>query len=246
MNTRSFLSIPVIGVIGRRLLVNATVDADLVRPLLPPGVTASPPGPAGDGRALVGICLLRVRDLRPAGLPTALGRSFDGFAHRIAVTRGDGSPGVHIVRRETADRLARAVGGRLFPGTHGAIDVEPMADDLRVEARGRGGPALVVDVVDEPPPSGSTPSVLGDDDAASRFFAAATEATSPSRRTGRYEALHMDAAPFSVRAVRVREVVLDRLAWALGNLPPSALRFDSAFLVRDVPVRFLPAPAAAA
>lgn len=227
---------------ARRLLVNATLDADLVRPLLPPGVAPAAVG-ADRRRAFVGVCLLRVADLRPGRVPAVVGRSFDGLAYRVAVTAADGAPAVHIVRRETADRLARAVGGRLFPGSHRPVDTEVSADELRVVAGGHGGPPLVVDVVDEPP--GPDPvSVLGNDGAASAFFSAASVATSPARRAGRYEGLRMVAPPFVVRAVRVRELVLDRLAWALGVPTPAALRFDSVFLVRDVPVRFTPSAVA--
>lgn len=227
--------------ITRRLLVNATVTADAVRPLLPPGCV--PAAVAGTDRTLVGVCVLRVDDLRPEGVPNALGRSFEGLAHRIAIRRPDGSPGVHIVRRETADRLALLVGGRLFPGAHHPIELERGRGDLELHGSGHGGPTFLVRAVDEPP-SGEARSVLGDDAAASAFFAVANIASSPSRRAGFPEVLRMEAPPFVVRAVGVREVVLDRLAWALGDVPPSALSFDSAFVARDVPVRFA-APTAA-
>lgn len=238
MNAHVVGTVSIQGRMARRLLVNATTDADVVRPLLPPAVTPAVVGGDG-GRALVGVCLLRVADLRPGRVPAVLGRSFDGLAYRVAVTRPDGVPAVHIVRRETADGLALAVGGRLFPGTHRRVDMDVSTDELRVAAGGHGGPALVVDVIDEPPGPGHA-SVLGDDEQASVFFSAATMATSPARRAGRHEGLRMEAPPFSVRAVRPRELVLDRLAWALGAPGVGALRFDSAFLVRDVPVRFTP------
>lgn len=241
MNAHGLGARSIEGRMVRRLLVNATLDVDLVSPLLPPGVVPAVVG--GRGRAFVGVCLLRVADLRPGRAPALLGRSFDGLAYRVAVTTSQGAPAVHIVRRETADRLARCVGGRVFPGTHRRVDTDVSADELRVVAGGHGGPSLVVEVADEPPRIDHG-SVLGDDEAASAFFSAATLATSPARRAGRYECLRMEAPPFSVRAVRPQELVLDRLAWALGAPEPAALRFDSAFLVRDVPVRFTPAAAA--
>ena len=56
------------GVIDRRILVNYRVDPDVLAPLLP-----SPFRPKlVRGAALVGICLIRLKQLRPAFLPSSL------------------------------------------------------------------------------------------------------------------------------------------------------------------------------
>jgi hypothetical protein len=76
------MRIPVIkGTSKRRLLVNFRADPNVVQRLLP-----QPFRPKIHlGRSLVGICLIRVEQIRPSGLPGILGVSSENAAHRIAV-----------------------------------------------------------------------------------------------------------------------------------------------------------------
>ena len=67
---------------------------------------------------VAGICLIRLRALRPRGLPAWIGLTSENAAHRIAVElEEDGQPceGVYIPRRDTDRRVNTLVGGRLFP-----------------------------------------------------------------------------------------------------------------------------------
>jgi uncharacterized protein YqjF (DUF2071 family) len=53
------------GVIRRRLLVNFRVDPGVIQQLLP-----SPFRPKlQDGHAIAGVCLIRLEDIRPPGVP---------------------------------------------------------------------------------------------------------------------------------------------------------------------------------
>ena len=69
------------GLIRRRILVNFRVDPGVVMNRLP-----APFEPMRvRGHALVGICLIRLKQIRPRGLPATLGVSSENAAHRIAV-----------------------------------------------------------------------------------------------------------------------------------------------------------------
>src|SRR4029077_3349186 len=73
------------------------------------------------GKAIVGICLIRLKNIKPKGLPDFIGISSENGAHRIAVEwdeEGLIKEGVYIPRRDTSLRLNTLVGGRLFPGKH--------------------------------------------------------------------------------------------------------------------------------
>ena len=56
------------GTVDRRLLINYSVDPDVIARMLPlpfrPQLVR--------GRAVAGICLIRLQHMRPAGLPTAV------------------------------------------------------------------------------------------------------------------------------------------------------------------------------
>src|SRR5438445_804140 len=112
------MRIPVMrGIIDRRILVNYRVAPDVLAPLLPepfrPKVVR--------GLGMVGICLIRLKRVRPAFVPAFLGISSENAAHRTAVEwddQGTMREGVYVRRRDTNSRLNALAGGRLFPGIH--------------------------------------------------------------------------------------------------------------------------------
>ncbi|HEY1110499.1 MAG TPA: DUF2071 domain-containing protein, partial [Opitutaceae bacterium] len=110
----------IIGTIKRRLLVNFRADPAVVQRLLPARFRPK----LHQGHAIVGICLIRLEAIRPAGLPSLLGFSSDNAAHRIAVEWTDAAgrqqEGVFIPRRDSGSRFNQLLGGRLFPGEHHA------------------------------------------------------------------------------------------------------------------------------
>src|SRR5919204_5757200 len=112
------MQVPVIrGIIDRRILANFRVDATVLARLLP-----SPFRPKlVHGAGMAGVCLIRLKDIRPRFLPSFLGISSENAAHRIAVEWDEGGrrrEGVFIPRRDTSSWLNTLAGGRLFPGLH--------------------------------------------------------------------------------------------------------------------------------
>jgi hypothetical protein len=112
------MKIPTIhGNIERRILINYTADPEVVQQLLPfpfrPKIYKD--------KAIVGICLIRLKKVKPKGFPDLVGVSSENGAHRIAVEwdeAGEVREGVYIPRRDTSLRLNTIVGGWLFPGVH--------------------------------------------------------------------------------------------------------------------------------
>jgi uncharacterized protein YqjF (DUF2071 family) len=105
------------GVIARRMLLNYRADPEVVQRLLPAPLRVD----QRHGHAIVGVCLIRLENLRPRGVPGPLGLSSENMAHRVAIQypASDGiRPGVFVWRRETDRRLVELLGGRLFPGVH--------------------------------------------------------------------------------------------------------------------------------
>lgn len=111
------MRIPVIrGIIKRRMLVNFRADPKIVQRILPEPF--SPKLQAG--HRVVGVCLIRLEQIRPAGLPAIIGLASENAAHRFAVqwkdAQGLQKEGVFIPRRDTDALLNRLAGGRLFLG----------------------------------------------------------------------------------------------------------------------------------
>lgn len=107
----------IIGIIDRRILINYQVDKDVVAKFLPEPFRPK----LVNNKAIVGICLIRLKDIRPKGVPKMIGISSENGAHRIAVewTDKDGvREGVYIPRRDTSSKLNSLAGGRFFPGVH--------------------------------------------------------------------------------------------------------------------------------
>ncbi|MBP6687859.1 MAG: DUF2071 domain-containing protein [Lacibacter sp.] len=112
------MKIPTIhGYIDRRILINFTADPKAVEKIIPfpfrPKIYK--------GKAIVGICLIRLKNIKPNGLPDFFGVNSENGAHRIAVEweeNGVTKSGVFIPRRDTSLKLNTFVGGRIFPGRH--------------------------------------------------------------------------------------------------------------------------------
>ena len=76
------MKIPTIkGVIDRRILINFTVDPQIIAKLIPKPFKPK----IYKGKAIVGICLIRLKEIRPKGFPSFIGISSENGAHRIAV-----------------------------------------------------------------------------------------------------------------------------------------------------------------
>ena len=112
------MKIPTIhGYINRRILINFTADPKSVEKIIPfpfrPKIYKD--------KAIVGICLIRLKNIKPKGFPDFIGVNSENGAHRLAVEwdeNGETKSGVYIPRRDTSLKLNEFVGGRLFPGKH--------------------------------------------------------------------------------------------------------------------------------
>src|SRR5687767_6581043 len=160
------MGFPVVrGVIDRRILVNYRVDPDVLAPTLP-----APFRPKLHlGRGLIGICLIRLRDLRPAMMPAWLGVSSENAAHRTAVEWDEGGrvrEGVYVRRRDTSSWLNSLGGGRVFPGVHShasfTVDESDTHFEVALRSDDRVTSVSVVGDVAESLPDGSIFGSVGE------------------------------------------------------------------------------------
>lgn len=228
------MQIPVVrGVIDRRLLVNFRVEAEALAKVLPKPFRPK----LVHGWGMAGICLIRLKNIRPRGLPAFLGISSENAAHRIAVEWDEGGglrSGVFIPRRDTSSRLNRLVGGTLFPGVHHLADFQVLecGDFLRVGLDGDDGKThvLVEGRVGQRLPSDSVFSSL---DEASEFFRTGSLGYSASAQPSVFDGLELRPITWHVEPVAVGKVESSFFADE-AKFPKGSVRFDCALLMRGI------------
>lgn len=228
------MKIPVIrGIIDRRILVNYRVDPAVLAKILPRPFEPK----LAKGFGMAGICLIRLKQIRPRFTPTFLGLSSENAAHRIAVQwqkNGQRLEGVFIPRRDTSSRLNALVGGRLFPGEHhhARFRVEEKGDLYR----------LMMDSVDRSThvaveghlaPELPKSSIFGSVQAASEFFKQGALGYSVTRQPGCFDGLELRTKNWNVQPLAVNRVESSYF----GNIslfPPGSVELDCALLMRGI------------
>ncbi|MEW6155833.1 MAG: DUF2071 domain-containing protein [Verrucomicrobiota bacterium] len=229
------MRIPVIkGTIKRRLLVNFRADPTVVQRVLPRSFRPK----LHRGFSLVGICLIRLEQIRPAGLPSILGLASENAAHRIAVewTDANGIPreGVFIPRRDTGSFLNRVAGGRVFPGEHhsASFSVVDTASHIDFSMQSHDG-VVSVRVVGEDADSLPASSCFGSLVEASAFFEGGSLGYSVTRDGERLDGLLLRTLDWRVRALSVSEFYSSFFA-DKQRFPAGSIQFDHALIMRDI------------
>jgi uncharacterized protein YqjF (DUF2071 family) len=229
------MRLPVItGLIRRRVLVNFAADPGVVQALLP-----SPLRPKlARGRAVVGICLIRLEEVRPAHVPAVLGVSSENAAHRIAVewTDEDGTAreGVYIPRRDTDSLLNHLAGGRVFPGEHhrSRFDVKDDGETINLHMRASDGGAEVA--LDAHRTDSFRSSLFATLDEASEYFRRGSLGYSERSEGDVLDAITLETDRWEVAPLAV-DAVRSSFFEERARFPEGSLTFDCALLMRDVP-----------
>jgi Uncharacterized conserved protein (COG2071) len=228
------MRLPIItGTIDRRILVNYRVDPDAIEPLVPQPFRPK----IVNGYALAGICLIRLRGVRPRWVPSQLGLSSENAAHRIAVewdTPAGMREGVYVRRQDTDSHLNVLAGGRLFPGIHHHANFRVSETDQHFEVAMRSDDgdtslSIIADLVDGWPNN----SIFCSLDEASTFFAAGSLGYSATSNPRRFQGLELACRDWHVEPLAVGHVASslfdDRILF-----PPGSIEFDSALLMRGI------------
>ena len=228
------MRIPVVrGVIDRRILVNYHVDPSVLASLLPPPFRPK----VIHGLGMVGICLIRLKKVRPTFLPSWLGISSENAAHRTAVEWDDNGAvreGVYVRRRDTNSWLNSLAGGRWFPGIHhhAKFTVEEIAGRYSIALRSDDG-VTSMSVrgrrADRLPAS----SVFRSLEEASAFFQAGSLGYSATPDPSRFQGLELRCLNWQVEPLEVEEV---RSSFFEDEslFPKGSIAFDCALLMRGI------------
>ena len=229
------IKIPVIqGIIDRRILVNYRIDPEILSRELPEPFKPK----LVKGYGIGGICLIRMKYIRPSFVRASIGLSSENAAHRIAVVWEEGGQlreGVFIPRRDTSSQINTLIGGRLFPGEHhhAMFLIEETDGNFRIqmESDDRAISLLVEGYI-----GGSLPesSVFEHVDEASRFFEGGSLGYSArTNRRGEFEGLELRTMNW-----RVQPLIVERAQSSYfsddQNFPPGSVEFDNALLMVEI------------
>jgi hypothetical protein len=228
------MKLPVVrGTIDRRILANYRIDPILMGKLLPQPFRPK----IVNGFAIGGICLIRLKSIRPHFSPFGWGIGSENAAHRIAVeweVDGELREGVYVPRRDTSSLLNTLVGGRLFPGVHhhASFAVQESSDCLSVELTSDDGETRVAirGTVNEKFPEASIFKSLS---VASDFFKRGSLGYSATRIDGKYDGIELRCREWEMETLHIEKIESsyfdDR-----SRFPADSIQFDCSLLMRAI------------
>jgi len=221
------------GLIARRILLNYRVDPTAIASVLP-----SPFKPVTHkGFAVVGVCLIRLEQLRPKQFPAFLGLTCENMAHRIAVqypTTDGLQKGVFIWRRDTQQRLISTMGGRIFPGAHQLAQFIVQDDGNAIRMDIQTGQHKADVHLDVAPVSNLNTPLFENLSEASHFFRQGDCGFSPTRSQMGFDGLRLSTTRWVMQPLEIHHaqaMFYTELSQRLG-VP---IELDCALLMRDIP-----------
>ena len=226
------MKIPTIkGLIDRRVLINYTVDPEIISKLIPKPFRPQ----VYKGKAIVGICLIRLKGIRPKGLPAFLGLSSENGAHRVAVEwddNGEVKQGVYIPRRDTSSIINNIVGGRIFPGEHclAKFNVEEAEGNYAISFKSSDNTSIAIEA--KKSESFNPNSIFQNLRTVSDFFENGRVGYSPNGKT-KFDGMCLKTNQWKVEALEVKSVTSSFFDNE-NDFPKGSIQFDNALLMTNV------------
>ncbi len=218
------------GIIDRRILINYQVDKEVLENYLPKPFKPK----LVNGKGIAGICLIRLKEIRPKGLPKQIGISSENGAHRIAVEwieDGKLKEGVYIPRRDTSSKLNSLAGGTIFPGIHHIAEFTVSESDGNYNVAFISDDKTSLSIVARETNNWNKKSVFENLKCVSDFFENGSIGYSPDKND--FDGLKLKAYNWKVSLLDVKEVKSSFFE-NQNIFPKGSLKFDNALLMRDI------------
>lgn len=225
------MKIPTIhGIIERRMLINFCIEPQYIEKILPQPFRTK----LYKGKAIAGICLIRLKDIKPKGLPDFIGVNSENAAHRIAVEweeNGVTKEGVYIPRRDTSLKLNALVGGRVFSGKHylAKFNVIEENDDYHLDFTSSDDTQIEIDA--KKSVEFNSNSIFETLDEVSKFFENGSVGYSPNRNN--FEGLKLLTYNWEVEPLEVSHVKSSFFEDET-IFPKGSVQFDNAILMTNI------------
>ncbi|GAA5038540.1 hypothetical protein GCM10011506_36450 [Marivirga lumbricoides] len=225
------MKIPTIkGIIDRRILINYQIDKEVLENYLPKPFKPK----LVNGKGIAGICLIRLKEIRPKGFPSQLGISSENGAHRIAVEwyeKGKLKEGVYIPRRDTSSKLNALAGGRIFPGVHHLADFTVKESDGSYEVAFVSDDKTSLSIKAKETTQWNKESIFENLKSVSEFFEKSSVGFSPNKNN--FDALELKTSSWKVSLLEV-EKVESSFFEDRDIFPEGSVKFDNALLMKNI------------
>ncbi len=225
------MKIPTIkGVIDRRILINYQIDKKTLENYLPKPFKPK----LINGKGIAGICLIRLKQIRPKGLPKQIGISSENGAHRIAVEwleNGIIKEGVYIPRRDTSSKINSLAGGTIFPGVHHLADFTVNEKEGNYEVGFVSEDKTSLSIKAKETNVWNKGSVFENIEDISAFFEKGSIGYSPCKNN--FDGLKLRVFKWKVSLLNV-ERVKSSFFEDERIFPKGSVKFDSALLMKDI------------
>lgn len=225
------MKIPIIkGIIDRRILINYQVEKEVLENYLPKPFKPK----LVNGKGIAGICLIRLKEIRPKGLPKQIGISSENGAHRIAVEwieNGELKEGVFIPRRDTSSKLNSLAGGTLFTGIHYLANFKVKEDNGIYEVGFISEDLTSLSIKAKETNNWNSESVFDDLKCVSDFFKKGSVGYSPDKNG--FDGLELKTKNWKVSLLEV-EKVKSSFFENEKIFPKGSVKFDNALLMKGI------------
>jgi hypothetical protein len=228
------MKIPVIkGTIDRRILVNYRIQPEIMAKQLPRPFRPK----LIHGFAMGGICLIRLKHIRPSFVPWQIGIGSENAAHRIAVQWDSDQgirEGVFIPRRDTNSFLNSFAGGRIFPGVHhrASFYVQESDTDFQIQLQSEDR-VTQVHVTGRIGSDLPRQSIFGSLNQASEFFENGSLGYSATRNQNHFDGLELQCVNWQLEPLDVSHLKSSFFD-DTDRFPKGSIEFDCGLLMRNI------------
>ncbi|MBL4642657.1 MAG: DUF2071 domain-containing protein [Flavobacteriaceae bacterium] len=218
------------GIIDRRILINYQVDKEVLESYLPKPFKPK----LVNGKGIAGICLIRLKEIRPKGFPKQIGISSENGAHRIAVVwteNGKLKEGVYIPRRDTSSTLNSLAGGTIFPGIHHLAEFTVNEKEKNYEVGFISDDNTSLFIKAKETDIWNKESVFENLECVSNFFKDGSIGYSPHKNN--FDGLELKSYNWKVSLLEV-ENVKSSFFENEGVFPKGSVKFDNALLMKNI------------
>jgi len=218
------------GIIDRRILINYQVDKEVLESYLPKPFKPK----LVNGKGIAGICLIRLKEIRPKGFPKQIGISSENGAHRIAVVwteNGKLKEGVYIPRRDTSSTLNSLAGGTIFPGIHHLAEFTVNEKEKNYEVGFISDDNTSLFIKAKETDTWNKESVFENLECVSNFFKDGSIGYSPHKNN--FDGLELKSYNWKVSLLEV-ENVKSSFFENEGVFPKGSVKFDNALLMKNI------------